>query len=65
VVKLTKSYIDRVESPVSGYEIHCDDKVPGYGLRVTANGVRAFVAQGRVLGTAAERTARNRTAPGW
>jgi integrase len=50
VVKLTKSFIDKVESPVSGYEIHWDDKVPGYGLRVTAGGVRAFIAQGRVHG---------------
>jgi integrase len=50
--KLTKTYIDKVEPPASGYEIHWDDKVGGYGLRVTASGVRAFVAQGRVNGKA-------------
>lgn len=50
MAKLTKTYIDKVQPPVSGYEIHWDDRVPGYGLRVTANGVRAFVAQGRVRG---------------
>ncbi|MBV7409622.1 integrase family protein [Maritimibacter sp. DP1N21-5] len=50
--KLTKTYIDKVQLPASGYEIHWDDKVGGYGLRVTASGVRAFVAQGRVNGKA-------------
>ena len=29
--KLTKTYIDKVEPPASGYEIHWDDKVGGYG----------------------------------
>lgn len=48
MVKLTKSFVDKVQSPPSGFEIHWDDKVPGYGLRVTANGMRSFVAQGRV-----------------
>lgn len=50
--KLTKTYIDRVQPPATGYEIHWDDRVSGYGLRVTATGVRAFVAQGRVKGKA-------------
>lgn len=52
MVKLTKGFIDGVQSPSSGYEIHWDDKVPGYGLRITANGVRSFVAMGRVQGKA-------------
>ena len=50
--KLTKSYIDKVEPPADGYAIHWDDKLSGYGLRVTASGVRSFVAQGRVNGKA-------------
>lgn len=54
--KLTKSFIDKVQPPASGYEIHWDgghdSAVKGYGLRVTATGVRAFVAQGRVNGKA-------------
>lgn len=50
VAKLTKTFVDRVQSPVSGYVIHWDDRVSGYGLRVTASGVRSFVAQGRVVG---------------
>ena len=51
-VKLTKTYIDKVEAPEKGYVIHWDEKLSGYGLRVTANGVRSFVAQGRVNGKA-------------
>lgn len=49
-VALTKSFIDAVQPPEAGYVIHWDRKVPGYGLRVTAAGARAFVAQGRVRG---------------
>lgn len=52
MVKLTKTFADEVLPPSSGYAIHWDDKVPGYGLRVTASGVRSFVAQGRVKGKA-------------
>lgn len=54
--KLTKTYIDRVQPPAAEYEIHWDgghdSAVKGYGLRVTASGVKAFVAQGRVKGKA-------------
>lgn len=50
--KLTKAYIDGVKPPATGYEIHWDDRVSGYGLRVTVNGIRAFIAQGRVKGKA-------------
>lgn len=52
MAKLTKPFCDTVKPPATGYEIHWDDRVSGYGLRVTATGVRAFVAQGRVKGKA-------------
>jgi hypothetical protein len=52
MAKLTKTYCENVAPPAEGYQIHWDDKVAGYGLRVTATGVRAFVAQGRVRGKA-------------
>jgi integrase len=52
MAKLTKTYVEDVQPPAAGYEIHWDEKVPGYGLRVTSNGVRSFVAQGRVRGKA-------------
>lgn len=51
-IKLTKTYIDKVKPPAKEYVIHWDDKLSGYGLRVTASGVRSFVAQGRVNGKA-------------
>lgn len=50
MVKLTKSFIDRVKSPASEYEIHWDDAVSGYGLRVTPTGKRVFMVMGRVKG---------------
>lgn len=50
MVKLTKTYIDEVKPPEKGFAMHWDDKVAGYGLRVTAGGVRSFIAQGRVRG---------------
>lgn len=50
MVKLTKGYVDKVQSPADGYEMHWDDAVRGYGLRVTHHGKRAFVAMGRVRG---------------
>ncbi|WP_054302712.1 integrase family protein [Gemmobacter sp. LW-1] len=48
--KLTKTFVEGVELPASGYKIHWDDRVPGYGLKVTATGVRSFIAQGRAKG---------------
>lgn len=48
--KLTKTYCETVAPPASGFAIFWDDRVGGYGIRVTASGVRAFVAQGRVRG---------------
>ena len=50
MVKLTKSFIDRVKPPANEYEIHWDDGVSGYGLRVTPTGKRVFMAMGRVKG---------------
>lgn len=50
MVKLTKAYIDRVKPPAVEYDIHWDDAVQGYGLRVTPTGKRVFMAMGRVRG---------------
>lgn len=52
MARLTQDFIKRVASPTIGYDIHWDDRLPGFGLRVTSNGVRSFVAQGRVRGKA-------------
>ena len=52
MAKLTKTFIDKVQAPATGYQIHWDESLKGYGLRVTAMGKRVFVAQGRVRGKA-------------
>lgn len=50
--KITKTFIDRVPLPDTGYKIHWDDqKDPrGFGLRVNAKGTKSFVLQGRLRG---------------
>lgn len=50
MVKLTKSFIDKVKPPAVAYEMHWDDAVRGYGLRVTSTGKRVFMVMGRVKG---------------
>ena len=50
MVKLTKSFVDKVQPPASGYAMHWDDSVKGYGLRVSPRGKRVFVAMGRIRG---------------
>lgn len=50
MVKLTKTFIDKVQPPASGYEVHWDDSVKGYGLRVSSQGKRVFIVMGRALG---------------
>lgn len=50
MVKLTKAFIDKVKPPVAAYEMHWDDAVAGYGMRVTSTGKRVFMVMGRVKG---------------
>lgn len=49
-IKLTKAYIDKVKAPAEGYETHWDLTVKGYGLRVSREGRRVFIANGRIRG---------------
>lgn len=61
--KLTKSYIDRVQPPDSGYKVHWDDTEKGFGLRVSPkskanpNGRKTFIFQGRIRGTGGMKSA--------
>ncbi len=48
--KLTKSRIDALPIPESGQEFHWDSETKGFGIRVTANGKKAYVVQSRVNG---------------
>lgn len=47
-VKLNKSSIDKLIPPASGYSLLWDDVMPGFGLRITASGVRSFIVQKRI-----------------
>ena len=50
MAKLTKTYIDKITPPASGYNLHWDEQDRGFGLRVTKDGKRTYIAQGRVNG---------------
>jgi len=56
MVKLTKAFIDKVQAPEKGYQVHWDDSVKGYGLRVAPPPDpgkpprRVFIVMGRVAG---------------
>lgn len=50
MAKLNKTYIDKITPPASGYELHWDEQDRGFGLRVTKDGKRTYVVQGRVNG---------------
>jgi integrase len=50
MAKLTKSYIDKIKLPESGYKVYWDDDVKGFGLRANAQGRLTFIYQGRIRG---------------
>jgi hypothetical protein len=51
---LTDAAIKRLLPPEAGNRIHYDDP-PGFGIRITAAGVRSFVFNYRVRGSGRER----------
>jgi len=54
MARLTKGFIDKLQPPATGTEVHWDETVKGYGLRVSApsqqhpKGKRVFFVMGRV-----------------
>jgi integrase len=54
--RLTDATIKRLPLPAKTSKIHPDGDVPGFGVRVTANGARSFVLRYRVRGSGRERT---------
>jgi integrase len=42
-MRLTEISVRHFPAPATGWKIHADDSLPGFGVRVTANGVKAFV----------------------
>jgi integrase len=47
---ITKNAVEELDPPASGYYIAFDDKLAGFGVRVTAAGVKSFVYDYRVGG---------------
>jgi hypothetical protein len=47
---LTKSLIEKTLPPKSGQLFLRDDEITGFGLRVTSNGAKSFVWEGRING---------------
>lgn len=53
MASLTQTFAKRVKSPESGYDIHWDEgnnSIAGFGLRVTAAGIKSFLLNYRVHG---------------
>ncbi len=48
MAKLTKSYIDKLTTPESSDELRWDTDPKGFGLRVTPQGKKTFIVQGRI-----------------
>lgn len=49
-MKLTKTAVEKLGIPATGQALYWDDELPGYGVRVTASGVRSYIVQGRANG---------------
>jgi integrase len=49
-VKLTKTVVDRAKPPAAGQAFVRDSELKGFGLRITANGVKTFIVEKRVDG---------------
>lgn len=58
-MKLTKTVIDGLPAPEHGQKLYWDDKQPGFGVRITPTGYKAYVFQRRIHG----RNRRIRIAP--
>lgn len=49
-MKLTKTEVEKLPIPETGQALYWDDELPGFGVRVTAKGVRSYIVQGRAGG---------------
>lgn len=47
---LSKATIEKLPSPEKGYQLYWDEKLSGFGVRVTSSGGKSFVLQKRING---------------
>ncbi len=47
---INKDNVENLIPPKSGYEIHWDKRLPGFGVRITSNGAKSFILQKRIHG---------------
>lgn len=49
-IRLNKSAIEKLPTPTKGYSLYWDEKLSGFGIRVTSTGVKSFIFQRRING---------------
>ncbi|MGE0278764.1 MAG: tyrosine-type recombinase/integrase [Nitrospiraceae bacterium] len=49
-MKLTKQSLKSLEPPASGYTLHWDSELRGFGVRITASGQKSYILQRRIKG---------------
>jgi len=49
-IKLNETAVKAAATPAAGFALYWDENLRGFGLRVTARGVRAFILQDRIKG---------------
>jgi integrase len=50
MTRLTKTVVEKLPAPAAGYKLHWDSQDRGFGVRITREGKRSYVVQGRVHG---------------
>lgn len=56
IARITENLIDHLESPASGQQVYRDDKLRGFGVRITASGVKSFIVEKRIGSTVRRKT---------
>ncbi|WP_292993183.1 integrase family protein [Nitrosomonas sp.] len=49
-LKITKSYVDRLDAPASGQAFARDAELKGFAVRITASGAKSFILEKRIYG---------------
>ena len=49
-MKITKMYLDKLESPSTGQVFYRDSEIKGFGVRVTPQGIKSFILEKRING---------------